>query len=343
MAKVSIVIPVYNVERYLRPCVDSVLSQTLRDIEVLLVDDGSTDGSPAICDRYAAEDVRVRVIHKANGGLSDARNAGLDAASGDLVGFVDSDDWVDPRMFELLARAIQDEGADIAVCNFTYARNDPSRCEPADSVPHDELLTRRQAMRLLLHDQLIQSYVWNKLYRRELWDGVRFPMGRAFEDILTTWQVFDRAEHVWATPWAGYFYRMRQDSIVHEPKVASQADCALANLDRLETLGDEFPECLPRMTLAVVISSVGLWRLAWGQRRDIGPELRREMRRLARFNARHRNDPEIGELAQKLGTVGKLELRLTRRAGALSYLCVHLLEKAYTRRHPEGVEVRLGL
>ena len=111
---ISVIVPVYKVEKYLKRCVDSILAQTYPCLEVILVDDGSPDGCPAICDEYAREDRRVRVIHKENGGLSDARNAGIDAAKGKFLGFVDSDDYVHPRFYELLLQALKGEGADIA-------------------------------------------------------------------------------------------------------------------------------------------------------------------------------------------------------------------------------------
>ena len=114
---ISVIVPVYKVEKYLKRCVDSILAQTYTCLEVILVDDGSPDGCPAICDEYAREDRRVRVIHKENGGLSDARNAGIDAAKGKFLGFVDSDDYVHPRFYELLLQALKEEGADIAGCD----------------------------------------------------------------------------------------------------------------------------------------------------------------------------------------------------------------------------------
>ena len=114
MPKVSVIVPVYNAEKYLRECVDSILGQTLSDIELILVDDGSTDSSPAICDRYAEQDARVQVIHKPNGRAASARNAGLRAASGDYVAFVDSDDWVSPKMYEKML----DTGADVTLCDY---------------------------------------------------------------------------------------------------------------------------------------------------------------------------------------------------------------------------------
>ena len=118
---ISVIVPVYKVEKYLKRCVDSILAQTYPCLEVILVDDGSPDGCPAICDEYAREDRRVRVIHKENGGLSDARNAGIDAAKGKFLGFVDSDDYVHPRFYELLLQALKGEGADIAGCDVTAA------------------------------------------------------------------------------------------------------------------------------------------------------------------------------------------------------------------------------
>ena len=159
---ISVIIPVYRVEAYLRRCVDSVLAQTYTQTEVILVDDGSPDGCPAICDAYAREDGRVRVIHQENAGLSGARNAGIEAAKGAWLSFVDSDDYLAPEFLERLYRACVDTGSEMSVCRWEYVRGE----RPA----------------------------WNKLYRRELFQEIRYPLGRIHEDEATTYRIYDRVK-----------------------------------------------------------------------------------------------------------------------------------------------------
>ena len=147
---ISVIVPVYNVERYLRRCVDSILAQTCRDLEIILVDDGSTDGCPSICDGYAAADSRVKVIHKANGGLSDARNAGLEIASGEWVGFVDSDDFIMPEMYETLLRACVEHGVSIAMCGRRLVDEADTTLRYEYCFSEPVMLSAEEALRSLL-------------------------------------------------------------------------------------------------------------------------------------------------------------------------------------------------
>ncbi len=333
---ISIVVPVYNVEAYLRPCVSSILAQTYENLDIILVDDGSTDACPAICDEYAATDARVRVIHKANGGLSDARNAGLDVARNPYVGFVDSDDWIEPEMFERLLALLQCSGSDIAVCNFSYSS--PLGDIDALSAPFEVTLPQRPAMRLLLHDRIVQNYVWNKLYKTRLWDGIRFPRGKAFEDVSTTWKVFERAGGVTLSPWVGYRYRTRNDSIVHLPSIRQQLDCAIAFLERYETLADRYPECADTMAAGVVNATEAVWKLAWRNRRLVMGDLAPQMRRLADFASEHLNDPQLVEKAARRGFTGKARLRMLPKTSRFAYLMTDLLDRAYRMKHPTAEE-----
>ncbi|MEE8716813.1 MAG: glycosyltransferase [Coriobacteriales bacterium] len=331
-SKVSVVVPVYNVEAYLRTCVESILAQTYEELDVILVDDGSTDSSSAICDEYARLDDRVRVIHKANGGLSDARNAGLDAVTSPYVGFVDSDDWIEPEMYERLLELLLGNGSDIAACNFSYSS--PSGDDDAWGVPFEVTLPQRPAMRLLLRDQIVQNYVWNKLYSARLWDGVRFPRGKAFEDVSTTWRVFERAGSVSLSPWVGYRYRTRDDSIVHLPNIKQQLDCAIAFLERYETLAGRYPECADKMAAGVVYATETVWKLAWQNRRLVTGDLAPQMRRLADFASRHLDDALLVENAAKRGFTGRERLKMLPKASLPAYLMTSLLERAYRAMHP---------
>ena len=200
----SVIVPVYRVEAYLPRCIDSILAQQVPDMEVLLVDDGSPDGCGAICDEYASRDSRVQVIHQENGGLSSARNAGLDAARGEFVTFVDSDDYLAPGAYEAMLALAREQGAQL-VCGGRYdVDEDTGEITPGLCPEKTELLTGRELVgRIFLWDGC-DSSACDKLYRRELFDGIRYPVGRVCEDVPVTYRVVLRAEKVLA--WNGRFY-----------------------------------------------------------------------------------------------------------------------------------------
>lgn len=212
---ISIIIPVYQVERYLNRCIESIVRQTHRNIEILLVDDGSIDHCPAMCDQWAEKDARIRVIHKENGGLSDARNAGLAIASGDYIGFVDSDDWVSPEMYERLLQAIRRDGSDIAACSVKMVWEDgiPDRLL---TVCDNCVMDRQAAQAALLQETTLKQPVWYKLYRRETVAGIFFEKGKFHEDVFWSYQVIGNAKRVSIIDHVGYYYWQRADSIMGE-------------------------------------------------------------------------------------------------------------------------------
>ncbi len=209
---ITVIVPVYKVEDYIHRCVESLLKQTYRNLEIILVDDGSPDGCPAICDNYAAIDERVKVIHKKNGGLSDARNVAIDVATGKYIGFVDSDDYIQNDMYEKLISAAKETEADIVVCGHYVEQGNKLTMEeaPRDTI---QILSGVEAQLLLLQDKAMKNYAWNKLYLRTLFEGVRYPVHRNFEDIATTYLLFDKAKKICWIPEYLYFYQIREDSI----------------------------------------------------------------------------------------------------------------------------------
>lgn len=187
---ISVIIPVYNVEEYLCRCVDSVLDQTYRNTEILLVDDGSPDNCPAICDEYARQDARVRVLHQENKGLSGARNAGIDVAKGQWLAFVDSDDYLAPDFLERLLEACERTGSDLSVCRWEYVRGEKI---PGRGTGETRVYTGREMLaNLYLPDGAYFVVAWNKLYRRELFEGIRYPLGKIHEDEATTYRIYDK-------------------------------------------------------------------------------------------------------------------------------------------------------
>lgn len=207
---ISVIVPIYKVEAYLDECVRSIIDQTYPHLEIILVDDGSPDNCPAMCDEWAKKDSRIRVIHKPNGGLSDARNAGIDAATGDYIAFVDSDDFIKPDMLEKLHMALIRADADIAACGIRT-------CEGAKQTAwgcRDVVGTPEQIYALLYNDTAYPVAAWNKLYRRSCWQTLRFPVGKTCEDAFTTYQLIHAARRIVMIPEALYCYRIRPGSIM---------------------------------------------------------------------------------------------------------------------------------
>jgi Glycosyltransferases involved in cell wall biogenesis len=181
-SEVSVIVPVYNVEPYLRRCIDSLVNQTLQNIEIILIDDGSTDGCGAICDEYTTKDTRIRVVHQENVGLSEARNSGIDRARADFLMFVDSDDWVEPEFCELPLMLAKKHKADLVMFQFRYSKNGRIRRKRLDV--SEGIKTQKEALGLLASE--VGMMAWNKLYHRELFRMNRYPKGKVYEDIVLT-------------------------------------------------------------------------------------------------------------------------------------------------------------
>lgn len=222
--KVSVIVPVYNVEKYLRRCVDSLLCQTYPNIEIILVDDGSTDKSGSICDEYLYIDKRIRVIHKKNGGLSSARNAGLEIAVGEYIGFLDSDDWARPEMIEFLLSIILKEDSEIAQCGFTpfYEKQQLSEYVEKDYVKEPTVnLSYIEAYNELYGIDVnnnINFITWNKLYKRGLFDFLRFSEGMNNEDVIMTAKIIALCSKISISNTAMVYYMQRENSIMGEQR-----------------------------------------------------------------------------------------------------------------------------
>lgn len=209
---VSVIIPIYNVEKYLRRCVDSVLNQSYRNLEVWLVDDGSPDDCGKICDEYATKDERIKVIHKTNGGLADARNAALDNVIGDYIVCVDSDDYISPTHIEGLYSLIKENNADVAVntsCSFIEETEPKPKQGESQVHTYDGL----HAVETMFYQEKFDTSAWGKMYKRELFDSVRYPKGLLFEDLPTTYRLMLKANKVAFQDVQSYYYFLRADSI----------------------------------------------------------------------------------------------------------------------------------
>lgn len=193
-ALISIIVPVYDMEKYLDRCMNSIWQQTYKNLEIILVDDGSTDNSPKMCDDYAKKDSRIKVVHKENGGLSDARNAGLAVATGSYIGYVDSDDWIEPDMYESMYKACVEHDAQVAVCRYSQVYKDHVIRGGNGKVT---AFSKEELLRTYIGDNddyIIYNSVWSKLFAREIVEGVQFPKGRNSEDIMYTTKAFCKAD-----------------------------------------------------------------------------------------------------------------------------------------------------
>lgn len=238
---ISVIVPVYNVRPYLEEALESVIHQTYRNLDIILIDDGSEDGSGEICDRYAKTDPRTRVIHQRNQGLSAARNTGLDAIRGEYVSFLDSDDAFRPEMIETLWKALAREQADMVLCKIAlcYTQQRLSRAKARRTEPgfRPGVYDRKAFLRTMV-DERPNVYVWNKLYRAELWQNIRFPVGRVFEDVAVAFPIAGRAERVCVLPDVLYLYRRHYKSISLTPSLQSFRDW-LANYREYDAFVEE--------------------------------------------------------------------------------------------------------
>lgn len=212
---ISVIVPVYKVEKYLDRCVQSIVDQTYKNLEIILVDDGSPDNSPAMCDAWAEKDSRVRVIHKENGGAASARNAALDVIQGEYIAFTDSDDYIDVNMFSALYASIERNNSDISMCelhnvdlNGAILDSPKLQCEHVKSESRDALVC------LVEMSSICYCVLYNKLYKRYLWENVRFPAYRIYEDEAVLANIYARSKSISYVPESLYYYVQSPNSIM---------------------------------------------------------------------------------------------------------------------------------
>jgi len=255
MNLVSIIVPVYNVEKYLARCVESIIGQDYNNLEIILVDDGSNDSSGMICDRYSRNDDRVKVIHQTNGGMSAARNAGLDIASGDYIMFVDSDDEVVSTFVSTMLNASISSDASLVQCGFRYVDEEGillNEVVSSDAV----LLNHTEQMKEHLNERLITTMVWDKLYKADLLRDLRFPVGKYHEDIFFIYKVLHCATTTFVLNKALYNYRQVAGSIMHRSFNNKHLHSLEALQERKEFIAQHYPELLPIAEASVVMGAI---------------------------------------------------------------------------------------
>lgn len=231
-ALISVIVPVYNVARYLDKCIDSIVKQTYENLEIILVDDGSTDQSGSLCDKWAKKDARIKVIHKENGGLSDARNVGVRHALGAYIGFVDSDDFIHPKMYELLYNAITLHHAEMAICNYRWIDDAGKTLKYFPDLKNEALEPEECLDKLAKKHNVLYVTAWNKLYQKMILERHPFPKGRINEDEFTVHHFIAQCSKIATIEDDCYYYLQRDNSIMSNAYSVKRLDAVYAMLDR---------------------------------------------------------------------------------------------------------------
>lgn len=241
---ISVIVPVYKAEPYLQRCVDSIRNQTYSNLEIILVDDGSPDRCGEMCDALAKEDKRIRVIHKENGGLSSARNAGLDIASGAYIGFVDSDDWIDLNMYQVLYDTMVQQNAQISCCAIAYSDGDRVFAYMNRKFDESFTLDTAQAQIELTRNCRITNSVDDKLYVSSIWDGLRFREGALYEDAFIQHLCIHRAKYITYMAKPMYFYFQSPNSILRGNTSLQHYDLVISGEERIAFYKEHYPEAV---------------------------------------------------------------------------------------------------
>lgn len=257
--RISVIVPVYNVKPYLERCFDSIAGQSYRNLEILLVDDGSTDGSEKLCEELASRDMRTQVIHKKNGGLGSARNTGIRAASGEILSFIDSDDWIEPEMYKTLTEIMQQKQAQIVACGIKRVTETGEISYYNDRLDERCVYSKEEALKELPRNERLSNSMCNKLFRRETIEGLSINEQIAYEDNPFTPQCFARAERVAYTAEPFYCYFERQGSISRKAFSLKEFDRVTADRMRLDFYHEYFPQCEDTAAIAYIGSCLKVY------------------------------------------------------------------------------------
>ena len=316
--KVSIVVPVYGVEQYIGTCIESLQAQTYENLEILLVDDGGKDASGQICDRYGAEDLRIKVIHKSNGGAASARNAGLDAATGEYICFVDGDDAVHPDYVRSLLTALTDHNADIAVCGFRHWSR--TGAQPVDCNNTGEYTGQEYLLRFLRDWSC--SLLWNKIYRRDVIGDIRMEEGHKVDDEFFTYLVVMNSHKVVLFETPLYDYRLRGSSAMQDmgPYLERiMLDRVAYITARYRNISERMPQIEPEFLQDTLDTMTRYWYFSKGM-----PRAQKEIRRWIR---------------QQTGKMMFMNLPLRRK---LTYFCQFYLIKPAVMGEPNPIQLDDG-
>ena len=313
--KISIIIPVYNDERFVADCVKSAATQTYRNLEIIIVDDGSTDGSPKICDAFSRTDSRIRVIHKENGGLSSARNAALDIAKGEYIAFLDSDDYLAPGFIETALDACRRTDSGVAIMKMAFVgENDTQKTFDGDT-DEELIMDASGAIEGSLYQKLYSCTAPGKLYTREVIGDIRFPIGRVSEDLAVCHRFLDRSRHTVYINTTGYYYRQREKSIMHTFN-AKRLDALEWTAEIEAFCKEKYPELVPASLCRTFNVAVHLALDVPEDDREYLPRIWKEVKRT------------------RLSVLANSKARGREKAAAmLSFFGINALRKAWNSRY----------
>lgn len=304
--KISVIVPVYNCEAYVGRCLESILAQDYRNIEVIVIDDGSTDSSSGICREYAAMDERVVLIRQVNGGLSAARNTGLNRATGDYVTFVDGDDYIDCQMLSQYVHYLGTSPNAIVIAGHREVLNGEVISENRMKYCR---LSQDDALEELYKDYTFRNFMWNKIYKRSMFNSIRFPVGKAYEDLQIQYKLFENNEEFIISPFCGYNYVQRYRSISHTKTLSNEFDFMEGQLERFDSARIRKPAHIRLLALSIFRSYVNLIKcsLVNKTQRDVFHKRRRILDRRLRSIAKELK-PYLGYRyrVMSLGWIGML-------------------------------------
>lgn len=254
---ISVIVPIYNVEQYLDKCITSIVNQSYKNLEIILVDDGATDKCPDICDNWAIKDDRIVVIHKENGGLSDARNSGLNIAKGEYISFIDSDDWIDLKFYEILYNSLFLNNAQISASEVLWVYDDHQKKE--EYFYNKKIFSSEEAIQTLIQGRGFYAVAWNKLYKATLFDDIRFPVGKLHEDEFVVYRLIDKAESLVLCKEVNYYYRQRQGSIMKQWSI-EHLDALEAYFERSIFLKYNYPNLYVKDKVFLLLACIDFYK-----------------------------------------------------------------------------------
>lgn len=325
--KISIIVPVYKVEKYLRRCIRSILNQTYENLEIILIDDGSPDNCGRICDVFAGLDDRIIVIHQENAGVCAARNAALKIATGEYLGFVDPDDHVEPDMFEYLLDNLKKYDADISCCRYFRETMKGEITEDTDNVVHE--YNSEEAINELLKFSTIKAVFWNKLFKKELFDGVEFPEGVIYEGTIMVHRLFLKAKKILFLPESKYYYQIYNASYVHTKTLKYQCDYVRAQITRYDDLAELYPDLKEIMMNKIVEEMSVLTITAYVNPEDIDANMD-DINAFGDFIKKHSD--YINTLSG-IGVIENADLRYVQDPNSSNLKKAKLLHESIDKKH----------
>ena len=266
MDKISIIVPIYNVEQFINKCLDSIINQTYKNLEILLIDDETPDNSGKICDEYAKADKRIIVIHKKNGGVCSARNIGIELAAGNYIGWVDPDDWIELDMFEYLITNAKKYDADIV--SSRYYRVKGNKKTLTGKFDKFTIFNNHEA-----NENMVDNFFWNKLFKKEIFNNIKFPEGWIYEGTFTMHKLFEKSKKIVLLPEAKYYYVYYEKSYMNTHSVKNKSDYIYAQICRYNDLHKNYPKIQDLLMDRIIKYSIRLVDLCYKRKNEIEKNL----------------------------------------------------------------------